>query len=493
LVHSRAFGVHSAANLSAIVQLDIHTLSAISTALLIGIASVLGTLALSNSRHRAVVGSYAAGYGMLAVAFIGLSLRNYAPELFSIVLANCLLGGAVVLFWRGARFMVDKTPRRGVEAGLIGGLALIFLYFTYVQPSTQIRILTLTAFVMLATWLGGIELWSKARAGWGPERLIVGVCIFGTMLFGLRIVLMLTRTSPVDLGHMKPAQATAFLLLPIVNDIALAFGVTWFALSKVNQELMTQRIALQEAKDEAERANQVKSRFLANMSHELRTPLNAIIGFSQIIKDNLMGPGMPIYADYAGDIFNAGEHLLEIINNILDISKIEAGKTELRDELIDPAKIVDDSLAAMHVQAAAKHVELTADIPPNTPLIRGDTVRMRQVLINLVSNAVKFTEAGQVKVSIAFDTVSGLSFAVADTGIGMAPDEIAKALEPFGQVDNAVSKKYAGTGLGLPLAKSLVLLHDGRLEVSSAAGAGTTVVVRLPPERIVWKAREAAA
>ena len=475
------------------MQLDIHTLSAISTALLIGIASVLGTLALSNSRHRALVGSFATGYGMLAGGFVGLSLRNYVPELFSIVLANCLLGGAIVLFWRGARYMVDKTPRRGIEAGLIGVLALIFLFFTYVQPNTPIRIVTLSAFVMLTMWLGGIELWAKAKAGWGAERLIVGVCIFGTVLFGLRIVLMLTRTSPADLAHMKPAQAMVFLLLPIVNDIALAFGVTWFALSKVNEELVAQRIALQEAKDDAERANQVKSRFLANMSHELRTPLNAIIGFSQIIKDNLMGPGKPIYANYARDIFQAGEHLLEIINNILDISKIEAGKTELRDELIDPVKIVDDSIAATHVQAEGKHIELTADIPADTPLIRGDTVRMRQVLINLVSNAVKFTETGSVKVSVAFDAASGFSFMVADTGIGMAPDEIAKALEPFGQVDNAVSKKYAGTGLGLPLAKSLVLLHGGRLEISSAQDAGTMVVVHLPPERIVWKAREAAA
>ena len=475
------------------MQLDIHTLSAISTALLLGIATVLGTLALSNRRHRAVVGSFAVGYGMLAAGFVDLSLRGLVPEIFSIVLANCLLGGAIVLFWRGARHMVDKAPRRGVEAGLVGGLALLFLYFTYAQPNTAARFLTITVFIMLTSWLGGAELWPRAKAGWGAERLLVGVCLFGTLLFGARIVLILTRASPPDLMHMTPPQATAFLLLPIMNDIVLAFGVTWFALSKVNDELVTQRVALLEAKEEAERANQVKTRFLANMSHELRTPLNAIIGFSQIIKDGLMGPGKPIYANYAHDIFHAGEHLLEIINNLLDISKIEAGKTELRDELIDPAKIVDDSIAAMRVQAAAKHIELAADVPPDTPCIRVDTVRMRQVLINLVSNAVKFTESGQVKVSISFDAASGFRFAVADTGIGMAPDEIEKALEPFGQVDNAVSKKYAGTGLGLPLAKMLVMLHGGRLEIASMTDAGTTIAVHLPPERIVWSRRVAAA
>ncbi|HEV2163046.1 MAG TPA: ATP-binding protein [Stellaceae bacterium] len=475
------------------MQLDIHTLSAISTALLLGIATVLGTLALSNQRHRAVVGSFATGYGMLAAGFVGLSLRNNAPVFITIVMANCFLGSAIVLFWRGTRYMAGKTPCRDIEAGLIAGLALFFLYFTYAEPNTQARLLVLSVFLLVALWLGGAELWSKAKAAWGPERLLVGTCIFGTVLFGARIALLLTRTTPPDLMHMTPLQATAFLLLPIVNDIVLAYGVTWYALSKVNDELLAQRVALLEAKDEAEHANQVKSRFLANMSHELRTPLNAIIGFSQIIKDGLMGPGKPIYANYAHDIFNAGEHLLQIINNLLDISKIEAGKTELRDELVDPATIVHDSVAAMRVQAAAKHLELVADIPPNTPFIRADTVRLRQILLNLVSNAVKFTEAGQVKISVAFDAASGFSFAVADTGIGMAPEEIETALEPFGQVDNAISKKYAGTGLGLPLAKTLVMLHGGRLEIASIKGGGTTIAARLPPERIVWKVREAAA
>ena len=474
------------------MQLDIHTLSAISTALLLGIATVLGTLALSNRRHRAVVGSFATGYGMLAAGFVGLSLRNIAPAFISIVLANCLLGGAIVLFWRGTRYMAGKTPCRDIEAGLVCGLASFFLYFTYADPNTQARLLVLTTFLVIVLWLNGAELWPKAKASWGPERLLVGTCIFGTILFGARIVLLLTRTTPPDLMHMTPLQATAFLLLPIVNDIILAYGVTWYALSKVNDELLTQRVALLEAKEEAERANQVKSRFLANMSHELRTPLNAIIGFSQIIKDGLMGPGKPIYANYAHDIFNAGEHLLQIINNLLDISKIEAGKTELRDELVDPATIVHDSVAAMRVEAAAKHLDLIAEIPQNPPLIRGDTVRLRQILINLVSNAVKFTEAGQVKLSVAFDA-SGFSFAVTDTGIGMTPEEIETALEPFGQVDSAISKKYAGTGLGLPLAKTLAMLHGGRLEISSFKGAGTTIAVRLPPERIVWKVREAAA
>jgi signal transduction histidine kinase len=264
-------------------------------------------------------------------------------------------------------------------------------------------------------------------------------------------------------------------------------------LTKERSKLQVSNAELKESQNDAEVANHAKSFFLANMSHEFRTPLNAIIGFSQVIKDEIMGPGRPIYAEYAKDIWGAGEHLLEIINNVLDISKIEAGKTELSDELVDPAEIVGASIATMRVQAANKKIALTADISPGTPFIRGDALRLRQVLINLVSNAVKFTEAGHVTVSVAFDAVQGFRFTVADTGIGMSPVEIKKALEPFGQVENAITKKYEGTGLGLPLAQRLVELHGGRLEIESVKEVGTTVSVYLPLDRVVRSVPEVAA
>jgi signal transduction histidine kinase len=247
--------------------------------------------------------------------------------------------------------------------------------------------------------------------------------------------------------------------------------------------------------ERAEVANHSKTLFLANMSHELRTPLNAIIGFSQIIKDQIMGPvGKPVYAEYAKDILGAGEHLLEIINNLLDISKIEAGKTELSDDMLDTGDIMRASLAALRVQAAAKKIALTADIPPETPFIRGDALRLRQVLINLLSNAVKFThQGGRVSLSVASDPAHGITFTVADSGIGMSPDEIAVALEPFSQIENALVKKYEGTGLGLPLAQRLVELHGGRLMIDSVKGIGTTIHVHLPPGRTVQDTAEAAA
>jgi signal transduction histidine kinase len=238
------------------------------------------------------------------------------------------------------------------------------------------------------------------------------------------------------------------------------------------------------AKLGAETANRAKSEFLANMSHELRTPLNAIIGFSEVIKIGMFGPVSERYRSYGSDIFDSGNHLLKLINEILDLSKLEAGHFELQEEDVDIADVIRSSKRLIDAQAEKAKVRVHATIQDGLPLVRADDRRMRQVLINLLSNAVKFTpEGGRVLVScLATDT--GLVITVSDTGIGMAPHQIPKALEAFGQVDSTISRKYEGTGLGLPLAKHLVELHGGMLRIESALNFGTTVTIVLPPERI---------
>ena len=239
------------------------------------------------------------------------------------------------------------------------------------------------------------------------------------------------------------------------------------------------------AKVGAEAANRAKSEFLANMSHELRTPLNAIIGYSEVIKIAMFGPISERYRGAGSDIFDSGTHLLNLINEILDLSKLEARQFELREENVDLAAVIDACLHLIEPQAEKTKVRLSKAYDPYLPLIRADDRRIRQILINLLSNAVKFTpEEGAVHVS-AFLKDGGVTIAVNDTGIGMAPDQIPKALEPFRQIDSRVSRKHEGTGLGLPLAKHLVELHGGALIIESKVNFGTTVKVVLPPERSV--------
>jgi PAS domain S-box-containing protein len=242
---------------------------------------------------------------------------------------------------------------------------------------------------------------------------------------------------------------------------------------------------LRSAKMAAEVANRAKSSFLANMSHELRTPLNAIIGFSEVIKDDVFGVDHERYRDYADDIFQSGGHLLKLINDILDISKIDAGKFQLHEEACDLSEAVSAALRFVRDSAVGGGVTLDDQVSSALPLLRADLRSVTQIVTNLVANAVKFTEPGG-RVEIAATIADGcLSISVADTGIGMEPSDIPLALTAFEQIDSVWARRYEGTGLGLPLTKALLKLHGGSLEIETQLGQGTTVTARFPTERTI--------
>jgi signal transduction histidine kinase len=235
------------------------------------------------------------------------------------------------------------------------------------------------------------------------------------------------------------------------------------------------------AKDAAEAANRAKSEFLANMSHELRTPLNAIIGFSTIMREGLYGQLNEKYAEYVGMVCDSGTHLLAIINDILDLAKAESDRIELREEDIDIARVVSLSSTIVREMADKAGVDYDVTLADVLPHVRADSGRLRQILINLLGNAVKFTPSGgRVSLSAQATPDGGLQFCIADTGIGIARDKIEVAMSPFGQVDSRLARRFEGTGLGLPLTKRLVELHGGTFDLSSEPGRGTIVTVRLP-------------
>ncbi|MGD9539128.1 MAG: PAS domain-containing sensor histidine kinase [Alphaproteobacteria bacterium] len=264
----------------------------------------------------------------------------------------------------------------------------------------------------------------------------------------------------------------------------------WNDITEIRRREAAIRAAEEEARqalDLAEAGNRAKSEFLAAMSHELRTPLNAIIGFSEIIRDQMYGPvGHASYADYAADIHASGKHLLDIISDILEFAKIEAGKLKLNERTINLRAALQACLRVIEPRAREAEVTVEDCLAKDLPRVKADETRLKQIAINLLSNAVKYTPpGGKVTLSASVDPKAGCCIAVRDTGIGIAPDDIPRALSAFGQLESHLSRRFEGTGLGLTLAKSLTEMHGGTLAIESEVNVGTVVTVTLPAERIL--------
>lgn len=258
----------------------------------------------------------------------------------------------------------------------------------------------------------------------------------------------------------------------------------------ITDDLM-QSQELQRSKDDAELANRAKSEFLANMSHELRTPLNAILGFAEILRDEIIGPiGNSRYVEYAQDIHESGSHLLEIINDILDLSKVEAGRLEAHLTWMDPVDCLEMCMTLVQQRAFEKDISLHQDLDDSV-LLEADERLIKQIGLNLLTNAVKFTEQnGKVNLSLTRTANAGVCLSVSDTGIGMTPDEIKIARRPFGQIDSSLARKAEGSGLGLPLVSAFAEKLNATVTIESQPGVGTHVNVIFPPFKVKERASE---
>ena len=261
----------------------------------------------------------------------------------------------------------------------------------------------------------------------------------------------------------------------------------------LEQRVSERTAELEKARRQAEEANHAKTEFLANMSHDLRTPLNAILGFSEIMRSEAFGPlGDAHYAEYAGDIHHSGSLLISLINDLLDIAKVEAGKYELAEEDVDVQALIQGCIRQLATTAGAAEQTLTAEVQPGLPILRGDQRVLVQILNNLLSNAVKFTpHGGRIAVSAWTDAEGRILLSVADNGIGMTEEGLAKALRPFEQAHNPRAREHRGTGLGLHLCDNFMRLFGGTLAIESRLGEGTTATIAFPAERAKFARRTA--
>jgi signal transduction histidine kinase len=422
----------------------------------------------------------------------------------------------------GLGFAVALQPGYVATGGAIVGMAVVAMHYTgmaalQIPARASWDSAYVIASVLIAATFASTALWrAEHRRDFVGRAQAVTLLVLG--IVGLHFTAMAAVIYTPDPTIALPAQTMAPQWLAVaiaaVTFLILCLGMTGSvvdehlaqrnsqeaerlrqyvaALESTKLDLENTTEQLRNALREASAASLAKSQFLAAMSHELRTPLNAIIGFSEILQNQLFGPiHEKRYRTYHTEIANSGKHLLGLINDILDFSKMDSGSFGIEEKPVDLRRVALDSLHIIQAQAEKGKVRTSAAFDNDLPLFLGDEKRLRQILLNLLSNAVKFTpEQGEVALSIAKDA-DGIRLYVSDTGIGMAEDKIPKAFELFGQIDHALSRKYEGTGLGLPLARRLAELHGGTLTLESKLGRGTTAIVFLPAARFS-RDREAA-
>jgi two-component system cell cycle sensor histidine kinase PleC len=381
-------------------------------------------------------------------------------------------GSGSVALLRNDGYLLARYPRTGADLGVYVGDRPLFTDLIAKQDSGVFR--------------------TRSSAFEHEPRVMAPHAVSGFPL-----VVNVTRSEQSILGAWKKLAAGIVGITAAAVALIVSLGFLLARQIDLHGRVTTslaERARAEHARQSAEAANKAKSDFLANMSHELRTPLNAIIGFTEMLESRHFGPLNDKQSEYIRDIRTSGRHLLGLINTVLDMSKIEAGQFELHEELMEVSSIFDDAITYVSLPARKKGVTLLKLLEPEMPMVMADRRALLQVTLNLLSNAVNFTEeGGTITVTASLAPDAALLIRVMDTGVGINAEDLDRVLEPFQSADATLSRKLGGAGLGLAVSKMLVERHGGTLTLSSVIGKGTTVTVRLPPDRVVGRMSLSAA
>jgi signal transduction histidine kinase len=449
------------------------------------------------------------GAGIWTTHFVAmLAYQSVLPISYDLNLTG--LSILIAIAFSAAGFSLFFARRWHLAAGAIVGLGISAMHYTGMAALRGPFILEWDKRYVAASILLGAGLATLAahlgNSMHGPRGRVAASCALTLAIVGMHFTAMTAATmvmAPVvDSGAAVLDPASLAIAIAAIGILIVALGLTGAQLDthltflrereahRLRQhisELEATQAHLATTLAQAEAANEAKSAFLAAMSHELRTPLNAIIGFSDFM---LMGQSSlsPARRDeYIREIRGSGHHLLSLINDILDLSRLDSGKEELKEEPVAPRTLLEEIVRMVRVQAAGDGLDVVLEVPDGLPDILVDARRIKQVVLNLLSNAIKFTPAGGEITVSAQAAQGGLVISVKDTGIGMAQEDIPKALERFSQLDRRLARKYEGTGLGLALSRKLMNLHGGTLAIDSELRVGTTVTLTLPSDRMVCR------
>ncbi|HSZ74656.1 MAG TPA: MHYT domain-containing protein [Rhizomicrobium sp.] len=413
--------------------------------------------AIALSRLGPLLGGSIAGAAIGTMHYVGMAavrMPAYASWDVRYVIASAIIGiGLMAVAMRIA--VRGNTTRSYAVGAVLFTIAIVSMHFTG----------------MSAVIFHPDPLVLIPNAVVSPTILAIAVALAATLIVALGMIGALVDHQLAERSHNEETRLRAHIA----------------ELENTKRILENTSADLSLALKSAEAANVAKSQFLASMGHELRTPLNAVLGFSQMMKTETFGPlGDKRYVEYMDDIHASGTHLLSLINDVLHISKLDAGEAALAEEDLLLPHVAAEAARMVEPQAQSAGITLHEEFEPNLPAIRADRRQLRQVFINLLANAIKFTpESGHVRIRVFRSHDGGMTVTISDTGIGIATEDIPKAFERFGQVDSTLARKYEGAGLGLSLARQLAELHGGTLTLESKVDVGTTVTVTLPASRVM--------